>query len=141
MKAATINRFIRFQLNSVASTVIDFTVTVALTELAGLWYLISTTLGTISGGAANFLIARNWVFRVRDFPAMKQLGWYFINWCCSCLLNILSVFVLTSLVQLNYIVSKIITAVLVGILFNYNFQRRYVFSIPQNRKTLKKNNL
>lgn len=138
MKVGSLNRLLRFQLNSFVSTLVDFTITIVLTEIAGFWYLISTSIGTITGGAANFIIARHWVFRVREFPALKQLGLYLINWCCSSLLNITSVFLMTSLMHLNYIVSKMITAVLVGLLFNYNFQRKFVFSMPQHNSQITK---
>lgn len=138
MITTSLNRFVRFQLNSVASTMADFAVTIVLTEFAGFWYLISTSAGSLTGGIANFIVARHWVFRVSELPAFRQIRRYIINWCCSILLNITSVFVLTSLMHVNYLLSKVITAILVGVLFNYSFQRRYVFSVSQQNVTLTK---
>jgi len=39
---------------------------------------------------------------------------------------------LTSVMHFNYLVSKVVTSLLVGISFNYWLQKKFVFYIPDN---------
>jgi putative flippase GtrA len=120
--------FFKFQTAAIIATLVDFTVTILLTEIAGINYLISTSTGSITGGIVNFLLGRKWVFKASYLPAGRQLFRYLLTWVISILLNITFVIILTELVKFNYIISKIITAVLIGITFNFSMQKRFVFN-------------
>ncbi len=127
MTNAGITKFARFQIASLAATSVDFGVTILLKELCGLHYLPSTSIGTLSGGVTNFIMCRNWVFRNARHSAIKQASRYLMIWAGSILLNILFVYLFTSLIGLNYIISKVITAIFIGITFNYSLQNKFVF--------------
>lgn len=128
MKKHFFTLFFKFQAAAIIATLVDFTVTIVLTEIVGINYLISTSTGSIIGGIVNFLLGRKWVFKADYLPAGRQLFRYLITWAISILLNITCVIILTEFVKFNYIISKIITAVLIGITFNFSMQKRFVFN-------------
>ena len=122
------NKFIKAQVSSLAATVVDFSITIFLKEICGLWYLTGTITGTVLGGVTNFILNRRWVFCVTFLPPWRQAIRYSLVWGGSILLNICVVFLLTSFGHMNYLLSKIITATIIGISFNYLLQKYFVFN-------------
>lgn len=136
MKKQSLNIFIKAQISSFISTIVDFGITIFLKEGCGLWYLFSTSAGSILGGMTNFALGRRWVFKSTEFHPGFQAIRYLLVWGGSILLNIGSVFLLTSIGHLNYLLSKIFTAVIIGISFNYILQYKFVFNPDREiRKT------
>lgn len=119
-------RFLKAQVSSFIATSSDFLITIVLTE-AGMWYLPASVLGTITGGVVNYFINRNWSFQSRDDHISRQAFRYFHIWAGSIILNASGMWLLTSLAGFNYILSKLIISLAVGIGFNYPLQKRYVF--------------
>ncbi len=115
-------------MSSLIATLIDFSVTIVLKEVFGFWYLFSTSVGSIIGGAFNFQLGRRWVFNSRTVPASAQAVRYLLVWIASILLNISGVFVLTHFGHMRYLFSKVAITLIVGIFFNYNLQKKYVFN-------------
>ena len=122
--------FIKSQVSSFLSTVVDFGVTILLKEVAGWWYLAGTAAGTLAGGMTNFEIGRHWVYKAGMVPPLKQAWRYLLVWSGSMLLNVGSVFLLTSVARFHYLISKIIVSVVVSILFNYVLQKKFVYRKP-----------
>ena len=125
----SITRFIRSQIASFGASVVDFSITYMLTSFAGLWYIFSTTSGVVSGGIANFLLGRYWVFNASNGKKLNQVFKYILVWAFSMLLNLSGTIFFTEIMGMYYMVSKLLTGILVGILFNYNLQRVFVFNI------------
>jgi putative flippase GtrA len=135
MNRQSVAIFFKAQVSAIVATLVDFSITILLKEVVGLWYLFSTSTGSIIGGIANFYLGRRWVFDAAGMSSKTQAARYIIVWGGSIFLNISCVFLLTSFGHLNYLLSKIITATLVGIFFNYILQKKYVFSL--NRESQK----
>ena len=129
MKKQALNKFFRAQVASFVATILDFGFTIFLKEGCGLWYLFSTSAGSVLGGVTNFALGRRWVFKAAGLPPGSQAMRYFLVWGGSILLNIGGVRLLTGIGHINYLYSKILTTVLVGIFFNYLLQNRYVFKL------------
>ena len=119
--------FLKAQYASVISTMVDFLVTLFLTQVVGFWYLLSSCLGTVLGGGVNFLLGRNWVYRVTSRNALSQITRYGVVWSGSLIFNTFGVFFLTGVLSLHYILSKAIIAVLAAVGFNFYFQKSFVF--------------
>lgn len=74
------SKFIKAQLSSFGSTVVDFSTTYILTSLVGLLYVVSSATGVVFGGIVNFLLGRYWVFNAdkeksrRKFPNIYLYG-------------------------------------------------------------------
>lgn len=121
------NIFIKAQLSSVISTLVDFLLTRVLTEWVNIWYLLSSAVGTISGGIINFSLGRYWTFKGRRHTKIVQVGRYILIWTGNLTLNTLGLYVFTELLQLHYIISKALVSVTVGVFYNYFFQKLFVF--------------
>lgn len=122
-------RFIKSQINSAVSTLLDFLVTIFLKEFVGLWYLLSSASGTFMGGCCNYLVGRHWVFKAVGPQQYRQVLRYLIFWSINFFLNVLAVYVLTDLVGLKYLFSKILVAIIFGVFVNYFLQKRIVYNV------------
>ena len=120
-------RLIKAQAASAAGSAVDFLVTIACVEVLHSWYLLATVLGNAAGGLTNFYLGRHHVFHSSDQEAPAQGLRYFIVWLGSMLLNAAGVYLFTQMLHLNYVYSKIVVSLLVGVGFNYFLQLHFVF--------------
>ncbi|MNT57688.1 GtrA-like protein [compost metagenome] len=86
-------------------------------------------IGTISGGAVNFYINRNWVFNASSAEMRKQIIRYMLVWLGNLLLVTLFVYLLTRFFSLNYLFSKIAVSVVMGLSYNYYMQKQFIFPV------------
>ena len=119
--------FLKAQCSAVISTLADFLVTIFFTQVVGLWYLLSSCMGTIIGGYVNFSLGRNWAFQINNSEKLSQAIRYVVVWSGSLLLNTFMLYLFTDILRFHYIVSKSIVSVLVGVFFNFYFQKTFVF--------------
>lgn len=120
-------QFLKAQLSSLIATAIDFFVTVALIEMVRLSYLTSSLIGAMAGAITNFTINKYWSFGQRENELKTQGIKYSIVWLGSISLNVILSNSLIKLLGIPYLISKIIVSVIVGITFNYQLQKHYVF--------------
>lgn len=122
-------------------TLIDFVVTVVLSSVLGVYYVVATALGAVSGGVSNCIVNYRWVFPHTDskkyFVALK----YLMVWLMSILLNTYGTYLLTEGVRdaswvtsllgsysdQIYIASKMAISLLVSLAWNYPMQRYFVY--------------
>jgi putative flippase GtrA len=119
--------FLKAQTSSLIASAMDFLITVLLVELTGIRIILASAEGTLSGGIINFIINRSWVFREGDKKTQVQIFRYTLVWAGNLVLNISGMYVITHFTSLNYVISKIFISVLVGVLYNYFLQKRFVF--------------
>jgi putative flippase GtrA len=117
----------RSQIASLASTLVDFTTLVFLVEIAHVWYVAATATGAFTGAIVNFILGRHWSFKAKDDGIQGQAVRYAAVSAISLVLNSLGVYLLTEYGGIHYAVSRAISAVLVGVLFNFPLHRRFVF--------------
>lgn len=120
--------FIKSQASSVISTLFDFLTTIVCKELFYFAVVLSSLLGTLVGGITNFALGRNWVFNKREKKIPIQVVKYILIWNGNLLLTTSGVFIATKYVGLNYIVAKIMVAVIMGTTYNYLLQKKFVFA-------------
>jgi putative flippase GtrA len=109
------------------ATFVDFMLMVLLVERAGIHYVFATGLGAFAGGATAFTANRHWSFRAGHRRVGRQALRYTLVWLGSITLNCLLVYLMTDKVGFGYILSKGVTAVVVGACFNFPLHRHYVF--------------
>lgn len=119
--------FIKAQAASLAATGFDFLTTIVLVKVFGWWYLAGSVTGTIAGGLLNFMAGRLWAFNASEGKIEWQFIKYVLVWTGNLLLNAAGVFIITRYIGFNYVVSKVITSVVVGIGYNYVLQKKFVF--------------
>lgn len=122
-----VRRFLKAQAASAAGTGVDFLVTITCVEVLHSWYLLGTVLGNAAGGLVNFYLGRYYVFQARQQQAEAQGVRYFFVWVGSMVLNAAGVYLFTQLLHLNYVYSKVIVSLVVGVGFNYFLQLYFVF--------------
>jgi len=119
--------FLRSQLAAFLATASDFLTVILLTEVIGLWYVFSNVIGATVGTIVSFLLGRYWVFLSVDRKIHHQAFRYILVSIGSLILNTLGVYLVTEGLQINYIYSKVIVSVVVGIGFNFVLHKYFVF--------------
>ncbi|MBF1438330.1 MAG: GtrA family protein, partial [Prevotella nanceiensis] len=75
----------------------------------------------------NCVTNYKWVFKVKD-KKKKDIAWrYTLVWGTSIALNTIGTAFIKESFDINYLYSKIITAICVAICWNYQMQRKFVF--------------
>jgi putative flippase GtrA len=142
--------FLRAQFASQIASITDFSVTIILFKLFGIFYLYATFLGSVCGGIINCTINYRWTFKSTDVKMKHVAVKYLTVWICSIFLNTYGTYLVTELLR-NFawlreflghmfddvfIVSKLFVSLLVGFLWNYNMQRYFVYRNYNFRKAL-----
>lgn len=124
---SVITSFCRYNIVAITATAVDFFVLIFLTEVLHFWYMLSAFLGALMGGATGFAFGRNWVFMKKDGKLSSQAIKYLMVWIGSILLNISGLYLIVELIGIQYIISKVIVAVVVGIGFNFFMHKNFTF--------------
>ncbi|MFD1467110.1 GtrA family protein [Hymenobacter caeli] len=123
-------RLVKAQAAAAAGTAVDFLVTIAGVEALHVWYLAATAAGNAAGGLTNFYLGKHFVFDAARQSTSTQGLRYFVVWLGSLLLNATGVYLFTQVLHLNYVYSKVVVSLLVGVGFNYFLQLHFVFKKP-----------
>ena len=120
--------FIKAQAASLTASLVDLLVTILLVRAFGVWYVSASIYGIICGGITYFTLCRNWVFEATTRKTALQIFKFVLVWNGNLLLNAAGLFLVTNYTGINYIVSKIMVSVLVGVSYNYLLQKYFVFN-------------
>ncbi|MCC2548587.1 GtrA family protein [Hymenobacter sp. BT175] len=123
-------QLLRQQAAAAAGTAVDFLVTIACVEGLHRWYMLATVLGNVAGGLTNFFINRHLVFRATQQRAPAQGARYLLVWLGGMLLNATGVYLFTQYLHTNYLLSKTLVSLLIGLGFTYPLQVHFVFKKP-----------
>ena len=119
--------FVRSQVAAFIATVVDYLTVIFLTEVGQIWYVYSTAIGAATGAILNFLLGRYWVFESTESKMRSQAIRYIIVSLGSLILNTVGVYLLTESSGIDYKISKIIIGILVGVFYNFYFQKKFVY--------------
>lgn len=118
--------FFKANISSLAASITDYIVTIIAVHFFSMNVVVASGTGTMVGGLVNFIIGRHWAFNANGVRAASQAKKYLLVWLGNLLLNAFGMYFLTK-VGVNYLVTKVGTSLLVGVLYNYPFQKEYVF--------------
>ncbi len=119
--------FYRYNIVAITSTAVDFSVLIFLTEVLQFWYMLSAFLGALAGGITGFILGRNWVFKRNEDMLSSQAKRYLFVWISSILLNTFGLYLVVEFIGVQYIISKIIVALVVGVGFNFLMHKNFTF--------------
>ena len=119
--------FLKVQLASIIGSIADFLTTFILVNFFHSWYIAGNLAGNIVGAVLLFLIDRGWVFRERKARIFSQSVKFILVWMGNLLLSGLLVYLFTQFIGLNYLLSKLISSVILGISYQYLLLKKYVF--------------
>lgn len=127
IKSVAKSSWLRSQAVALTATSTDFLVTIGLKELTGLWYVASNATGAFCGAITSFLLLRKWAFKRHDQRWHGQAVRYTIASGISLLINTGGVWFLTETFDIQYVVSKTVVAVAMGLTVNYLMFKHFVF--------------
>jgi len=119
--------FYRYNIVALMATAVDFALLIFLTEVFQLWYVFSAFTGAVAGGVTGFALGRNWAFMKRDGKLSAQAIKYLMVWITSIFLNTMGLYLIVEYLGIQYIISKIIIAIIVGVGFNFFMHRNFTF--------------
>lgn len=119
--------FLKANISSSIASFFDYLITIFLVHFFRIDVVIASTTGTVCGGIINFLIGRNWVFESKKRKVQKQAVRYGIVWAGNLLLNTGGMYILTKLLMVHFVVAKLFVSLIVGFVYNYTLQKKYVF--------------
>ncbi len=115
----------RYAFVGAAAFAVDFTSLWALTELLNVHYLVSAAVSFAAGLATNYLLSVAWVFRNRTIGSRSiEFGAFALIGIAGLALNELLIWALTEHWLFHYLVSKIVSTIIVFFL-NF-FARKYL---------------
>ena len=123
--------FSKAQVSSGLGGVVDYLTMIFFTEIFHIHYTISIAIGGVVGAIINFSINKFWTFRSKAQPyelsLRKQLFRFILVVVNSIVLKMSGTYLLTTFLKIDYKISRIITDLIVSVIFNYMLQRYWVF--------------
>jgi len=119
--------FIRYNTIAIIATAFDFGSFMLFNDVLNFWYVLSSFLGSLIGGITAFLLNRNWAFIAIDKKIKTQAIKYLMVWGGSITLNTYGLYLLVENSDLTEVISKMIVAVFVGVVYNFLMARFFVF--------------
>ena len=129
-----VTTFCKAQFSAWIATCVDFSVSLVLARVCGLWYAYATFLGAVSGGVTNCFINYRWVFHALGMKKKYVALRYLLVWIGSIALNTYGTYALTEASGMNFVLSKAIVAVAVAVIWNYQMQRVFVFHANRQKE-------
>ncbi|MGE5520786.1 MAG: GtrA family protein [Candidatus Dadabacteria bacterium] len=119
--------FFKAQVASLTASIVDYSLTIVGVELFGLWYVLSSIIGTVIGAITNFSIGRSWVFQSKQQGVPVQAVRYIVVWLGYLVLTTSSLYAITHFLKINYIISKLMVTLVLAVIYNYPLQKKFVF--------------
>ena len=127
----TTNLFIqlfRYTLVGGLAFVVDFGLLFFLTEYVCLHYLISATISFLAGLLVNYVISTQWIFRDSKIKNKKvEFILFGLIGVIGLILNNVLIYLFTDVVGLYYMLSKLVTAIIVY-MWNFLGRRYFLFN-------------
>ncbi len=119
--------FLKTQAASIIGSIADFLITFLLVGQLHWWYVAGNFAGNLCGATTQFLLCRDWVFVRTGGRWNLQMIKFIGVWIGNLLLSAAGIYLLTHFAGFNYMVSKLITSVLLGVSYNYLLLKKFVF--------------
>ena len=140
--------FLRAQLSAQFATLADFILTYVCFQWLGIYYVMATSIGAITGGIVNCVINYKWAFATKDCQFKWVFFKYVLVWIGSFVLNVGGVYLLVEILQHHtylwekasgfyLIIAKVIVSVIVSVGWNYVLHRYFVFQDAKIQSRIK----
>lgn len=128
--------FLKAQMSAFIGGLVDYFVMIFFTEVFAVHYTLSIAIGGIIGAIVNFSINKSWSFRSKVIPYKNPAIIQFLKFAAvvinSIILKSSGTYAITTLLGLDYKISRIITDLIVSLGFNYTLQKFWVFKKEEN---------
>ena len=124
----------KHQLAALLATAVDFSVMIALVELAGLPPPLATIAAAASGGVTNFTLGRAWAFRDVHTGSMGgQAARYAVVSAGGALLNAGVLAAMLAVSAIPYVLARLVVSYAVSLAYTYPMHTRVVFRAQSAR--------
>ena len=121
-------QFFRYIFVGFTSFIVDIGILYFLTEYLGLFYLISAAIAFIIALITNYILCIKWIFTKRKIKSKKfEFGIFITIGILGLFFNEIFIWLFTSQFGINYLISKILTAIVILL---YNFLSRRIILYP-----------
>lgn len=117
-------QILRFLISGILATATHLGLTYALTEWAGVYYVLSSAIGFLFGFGVSFTLQKVWTFENKDAKqAQKQLAQHLLLQSCMLGVNSGGVYILTEWAKLHYMLAQffVIACIATCSFFIYKF--------------------
>lgn len=111
--------FFKFALVGLAGTIINLAILYLLTELFGIYYIVSAIFGFIVAVTSNFILNKIWTFNedIRE-NAFSKYGKFFIVSIIGLIVNLIFLYIFTEYFGIYYLISQVLA---IGLALFVNF--------------------
>ena len=123
-----ITSFLRYNVSAGMATATDFLTLLFFKEVLGVYYVLATFIGACCGATVAFFLGRNWTFLNKEGKISSQGAKFIFVVCGSILLNTFGEYFFTDVLKIgHYMFARVVTAITVGLSYNFPMQRYFVF--------------
>lgn len=126
-KVSLFKSFYRSQIGSFMATMCDMSSLYLLTELVGIYYVISAGIASGIGAVVGFTILRYWAFERADAKLTGQAFKYGLVSLLILLCNMGGIYLFTDFFEFQYMISKLFVSFFIGIFISFPLFRYYVY--------------
>lgn len=123
--------FAKAQVSAFVGGITDYLLMIFFTEVIHLHYTISIAIGGIAGAVVNFSLNKSWTFRSKGIQYKNseniQLMKFVLVVVNSIILKTSGTYFITTFMGIDYKFSRLITDLIVSIIFNFMLQKHWVF--------------
>ncbi len=135
-KEPTDNLFIqifRYLFSGGVAFIVDFSLLYILTDVCGVYYLLSTIISFIIGLIITYLFSISWVFNQRKLNnRLFEILIFSIIGGIGLLLTTFFIWLFTDILHVHYLISKIVTTIIV---FVWNFiAKKYILFTKKEKQ-------
>ena len=106
--------------------VLDLALIYILTDIVGIWYLLSGVLSFVVTASVNFALNKRFTFRNTSTEYRKQYSQFIIVAIMGLMINTSVLYLCTSVLGIWYLVSRVVSS-LVAMVWNYLMNSKVVF--------------
>ena len=119
--------FLRAQTSAFVGGLVDYLVMIVATEFLLIHYTISIAIGGFVGAIVNFSINRHWTYNEHKSSTTVQFFKFLFVVAGSILLKSLGTYLITTGLNIDYKISRIMVDLIVSLGFNFVLQKYWVF--------------
>ncbi len=122
------NRIVRYIISGGAATAINFGTLLFLTEVMGIWYLLSSIAGVSVGFVTSFVLQKFWTFQNRSLERVYvQFPLHIALSLANIAVNTALLYALVEYLHLWYLLAQFLIAGGLAVM-NYAVYRLYIFT-------------
>ena len=122
------NEFGRYCIVGGIAFVVDFGLLFLLTDIFGVYYLVSAVIGFLSGLVTNYLLSIYWVFTTRSVQSVVlERVMFMATGIIGLVITVISLWLFTTVIGVYYLIAKLLATSLT-LCWNYFIRKMVLFS-------------